>query len=370
MKSDEYRTIRHGAAVIRRTDRGLIAVEGPDRADFLQGLLTNDVAALGDGAGCYAAYLTPQGRMVADMDVFSLDERLLLDVDAAVAPVLAARLDSLIFTEEATVTDWSGTHVSYGVHGPAALEVAGAALDRLGAVLAAASGVRGLGPHGCLQAAADGMTTIIARSDELGVPGLALVAERDGAAALRSALVSAGGEEIGAATAEVVRVESGRPAFPADMDTETIPLEAGIEGRAINLTKGCYVGQEVIIRVLHRGGGRVARKLVGLTLGTPGSGADSQLAVPARGTRIQHDGQPVGEVTSAVVSPVLGCVIALGYVPRALAETGTRVDVEQGGGRTAAVVTQVPFVDPAAGRLTDFSGPRVRRPGRAPRPPA
>ena len=342
MRSGEYRAIRRGAAVVRRAGRGLIVFDGPDRADFLQGLLTNDVAALGDGAGCYAAYLTPQGRMLADMDVFSLGERMLLDVDVDVAPGLAARLESLIFTEEAGVADWSGTHASYGVHGPEALGVAAAALDRLGAGRDKVSGVRGLGAHRCLQASADGMTTIVARGDELGVPGLALVTERGAAAALHTALLAAGGVEIDAATAEVVRVESGRPAFPADMDTETIPLEAGIEGRAISLTKGCYVGQEVIIRVLHRGGGRVAKKLVGLTLGTAGSAAAAQ--VPDLGARLHHDGRPVGEVTSAVVSPARGCVIALGYVPRTLAEPGTRVDVEQDAGRTAAVVTQLPFV--------------------------
>ena len=336
--------------MIRRADRGLIAVDGPDRADFLQGLLTNDVGALRDGTGCYAAYLTPQGRMVADMDVFSLGERMLLDVNADVAPVLAGRLDSLIFTEEASVADWSGTHASYGVHGPAALDVAAAALDRLGAGRDAASGVRGLGAHRCLQASADGMTAVVARGDELGIPGLALVTEGAAATALHAALLAAGGAEIDAATAEVVRVESGRPAFPADMDTETIPLEAGIEGRAISLTKGCYVGQEVIVRILHRGGGRVARKLVGLTLGTAGSAVDAQ--IPGRGARLHHDGQPVGKVTSAVISPARGCVIALGYVPRALAEAGTRVDVEQDGGRTAAVVTQLPFVNPESRRAS------------------
>lgn len=349
MKSDAYYAIRHGAAVIRRSDRGLIAVDGPDRADYLQGLLTNDVAALGNGAGCYAAYLTPQGRMVADMDVFSLDGRMLLDVSAAVAPVLAARLDSLIFTEDATVADWTGTHVSHAVHGPQALDVAGAALERLGAGREAASGVRGLGPHRCLTVSADGMAVVAARGDELGVPGLSLVTERDSAEALRAALVTAGGVEIDAATTEVVRVESGRPAFPADMDTETIPLEAGIEGRAISLAKGCYVGQEVIIRVLHRGGGRVARKLVGLTLDLADGAAGQEVSVPNRGVRLHHDGQPVGEVTSAVVSPALGGVIALGYLPRALAEAGTRVDVELDGGLTAAVVTAVPFVEPADG---------------------
>ena len=346
MNTEQYRAVRGGAGMIRRTTRGLLAVEGADRADFLQGLLTNDVTGLAAGAGCYAAYLTPQGRMLADMDVFNLGERILLDVDGAGAPALAARLDSLIFTEEATVADRSGTHASYGVHGPAALDVAAAALERLGAGREAVSAVRGLEPHGCLEAPAGGMAVAAARGDELGVPGLTLIARRDAAGALRAALAAAGGTEIGAPTADTVRVESGRPAFPVDMDAETIPLEAGIEGRAISLEKGCYVGQEVIIRVLHRGGGRVARKLVGLTLAPAGGAASPDVQVPARGAEINHDGRPVGKVTSAVVSPMLDRVIALGYVPRALAEAGTRVDVEQDGGLVAAVVTGLPFVEP------------------------
>ena len=86
-----------------------------------------------------------------------------------------------------------------------------------------------------------------------------------GGGLLRDALAGAGAG-VDPATADVVRVESGRPRFGRDMDEHTIPLEAGIEDRAISFTKGCYVGQEVIIRVLHRGGGRVARRLVGLTL--------------------------------------------------------------------------------------------------------
>ena len=348
MKIEEYRAVRTGAGVIRRTARGLIAVEGVDRAEFLQGLLTNDVAALRAGAGCYAAYLTPQGRMLADMDVFNLGERMLLDVDVAGAPDLAARLDSLIFTEEATVADWSGTHASFGVHGPAALDVAAAALERLGAGREAAAGVRGLAPHGCLEAPANGLAVTAARADELGVPGLALIAAGGDAEAVRVALAAAGGKEIGASAAETVRIESGRPAFPVDMDTETIPLEAGIEERAISLTKGCYVGQEVIIRVLHRGGGRVARKLVGLTVADAGGAGKPDARVPARGARVHHDGQPVGKVTSAVASPALDCAIALAYVPRALAEEGTRVAVEQDGELAAAVVTGLPFVDPAA----------------------
>src|SRR6185295_19333449 len=91
-------------------------------------------------------------------------------------------------------------------------------------------------------------------------------------------------------TAEALRIERGVPHFNRDMDEETIPLEAGIESRAISFSKGCYVGQEVIIRVLHRGHGRVARKLVGLIC--------DDGPVPAAGAPVAAGGRDVGQVTS------------------------------------------------------------------------
>ena len=99
---------------------------------------------------------------------------------------------------------------------------------------------------------------------------------------LRERLHAAGAVDADADAAEALRIEAGVPKFHRDMDEETIPLEAGIEARAISLTKGCYVGQEVIIRVLHRGHGRVARRLVGLTL--DGDGASAGRA-PGQGRR-------------------------------------------------------------------------------------
>ena len=122
------------------------------------------------------------------------------------------------------------------------------------------------------------------------------------------------------------------------MTTETIPLEAGIESRAISTTKGCYVGQEIIIRVLHRGHGRVAKKLVGLTL-SPSS------SVPAAGERIHGgaDDRDIGVVTSAVSSPAAGGPIALGYVHRDFVADGTSVAIESGGVRAPATVRRLPF---------------------------
>ena len=118
------------------------------------------------------------------------------------------------------------------------------------------------------------------------------------------------------------------------MDEETIPLEAGIEPRAISLTKGCYVGQEVIIRVLHRGHGRVARKLVGLLL----DGSDA----PAAGAVIRAADREIGAVTSGTFSPSLQQPIALGYVHRDFVAPATAVTV----GGVPAVVTALPFVAP------------------------
>ena len=355
MTPDQYRAFRSAAAVIERSTRACIAVEGADRTDYLQGLLTNDVAALGPGDGCYAAYLTPQGRMVADMEVFNLGDRILLDVDRGVKAALVERFDALIFTEDAAVADWSATCVSFGVHGPSALEVTAAALGdpEVGAGAGDPPDVRGLEPHRCRSLPADGASVVAARTDELGVPGVVIVVDRPRADALRRALASAGGRCADPAAGEVVRIESGRPRFPDDMDGETIPLEAGIEQRAISFTKGCYVGQEVVIRILHRGEGRVARKLVGLTIEGAGDGAGPDASAPARGASLRHGGGRVGRVTSAAASPALGRAVALGYLPRELTGPGTRVEVDGPGGKLDGVVTPTPFVPP----------PPIRTPG-------
>jgi folate-binding protein YgfZ len=130
----------------------------------------------------------------------------------------------------------------------------------------------------------------------------------------------------------VLRVEGGVPRFHQDMNEDTIPLEAGLESRAISLTKGCYVGQEVIIRVLHRGHGRVARRLIGLVL----EGA----VVPLPGTTVHAEGREVGRVTSGVASIALGRPIALAYVHRDFVAPGIVVLVDG----APAVVTALPFV--------------------------
>ena len=343
MSPEQYRAVRQGTGLLDRSHRGRILVTGTDRIDYLQGLLTNDIAALGPGDGCYSAYLTPQGRLIADLDLFNLGEAVLMDVHGDVKSMLIERFRELVFTEEVEIDDWTEAWTSVGVHGPSAPDVFEAALGKL-ADDGGATAVRRLQPHQCVRLSNRAGAVIAARTDELGELGFSLFVERDGTAAVAEALVAAGGVEIDRETRDVVRVESGRPAFPDDMDQETIPLEAGIEDRAISDSKGCYVGQEVIIRILHRGQGRIARKLAGLTLGVAATGADVDLRVPEKGAAVLSGDEAVGCVTSAALSPTLGRVIALGYLPRDLVEPGSPVSVVLGVGRVEAAVTARPFV--------------------------
>ena len=343
MSPEQYRAVRQGAGLLDRSHRGRVLVTGTDRIDYLQGLLTNDIAALGPGDGCYSAYLTPQGRLIADLDLFNLGEAVLIDIHGDVTSFLIERFRELVFAEEVEIDDWTETWTSFGLYGPSAADVFEAAFEK-SVDDEGATAVRRLQPHRCARLSSRAGAVILARTDELGELGFSLFVERDGAAVAAQALVAAGGVEIDHETRDVVRVESGRPAFPDDMDQETIPLEAGIEDRAISDSKGCYVGQEVIIRILHRGQGRIARKLAGLTLGVEATAADGDLRVPEKGAAVLSGDEAVGRVTSAALSPTLGRVIALGYLPRDLAEPGSRVSVALGADRVEAIVTARPFV--------------------------
>ena len=115
-----YDAARRDAAFLDRSKRGQIVVSGPDRAAYLQGLLTNDIVALKAGDGCYAAYLTPQGRMIADLLVYELGDVILLGVPADVTEKLLTRLDQFVFTEDVKLGNVTGTFAQYAVVGPRA----------------------------------------------------------------------------------------------------------------------------------------------------------------------------------------------------------------------------------------------------------
>jgi folate-binding protein YgfZ len=333
-----YKALRGAAGLVDRSDRGRLRLTGQDRRDYLQGLLTNDITALSAGTGCYACLLTAQGRMISDMYAIETGDAVVLDLEREMTTKVFAHLEEFVFTEDVQVLDETASLAQLGVFGPRAAEVVSRVL------------ARGGGGADLTSDALDALhvlenrvvrwndrSLIVVRRDEVGVPGFDVLVDRTLAAEVAQAVRDAGAVEVNAETVDVVRVESGVPVFLKDMTDDTIPLEAGIEGRAISLTKGCYVGQEIIIRVLHRGGGRVARRLVGLTF-------DPGAAVPVAGDHVRSGDREIGRITSAVQSAALQCPIALGYVHRDFVGEGTAVVVVSGSSTAPAVVTVLPFV--------------------------
>jgi folate-binding protein YgfZ len=323
-----YEAARRGAGLIDRSDRGRIVVSGKDRAEYLQGLLSNDIVRLKTGGGCYATYLTPQGRMIADLLVYELGDLILLTMSGDVTATVLGKLDQFIFSEDVKLGDVTDTFGQCAVIGPGAASVVADVVTGI-----SADQLSVLEDHGNVKASLDGQPAIIARVTDTGEPGFDVFVEHAQAQALNVRLQDAGAVPVDAATAETVRIESGVPLFHRDMDEDTIPLEAGIEERAISLTKGCYVGQEVIIRVLHRGHGRVARKLVGLLI--------EGRSTPPAGAPIRSGDREIGHVTSATFSSALDRPIALAYVQRDFVQPGTPVTVADG---VPAAVSTLPFV--------------------------
>ncbi len=337
-ESDQYRALREGAGLLDRSDRGRLVLTGGDRRAYLQGILTNDIEALAPGSGCYAAYLTAQGRMLADLRVFEMGDAILVDLDVSQAAATCDRWSMFIFSEDVQVTDATATTAQVGVYGPAAAAALAGALHAgrsSDGQSPTADVLGGMPLYGNARWDVAGSPVTVLRSDDPGILGFDVVLPLELRDSLLARLEEHGAVSVGAGIAEVTRIERGRPKFGVDMTEDTIPLEAGIEDRAISLTKGCYVGQEIIIRVLHRGGGRVARRLVGLAF-------PPEAAVPAAPDRIYSAGREIGVITSAASSLALGHPIALGYVRREFTVAGTPVDV--GESRAPASVAALPFV--------------------------
>ena len=282
---------------------------------MLQGILTNRVPEapfpvgpdVTGGAALYAAVLTPKGRMVTDLRVVrgprGEEDGLLLDVPALALPGLLAHLDKYMpprFAKSVDVTELTG---SFTAAGPGAA----AALSREGLGLRVeTSDLTALAEGEWRWFDGGGAGVLAIRSGDLTTPAFDVVADRSTGDALAARLIEAGAAELTPSELDVLRVEAGRPSWGADMDQETLLPETGIDSRAIDHTKGCYTGQEVIVRIRDRG--HVNRRLRGLRLG----GAP----LPERGAELWIEGRdrPVGAVTSAVSSPRAGGGLALGYL--------------------------------------------------------
>jgi folate-binding protein YgfZ len=321
----EYGALRSGAALVDRSSRLRMFFSGAKAAEALTGLVTNDVLALRPGGGLYGAALTPKGKVISDVRIFSCPTELLVDGPRSAAEGFTAMIRKFVNPRLARYADVSNTLRSVGVFGPRAHAAIAEAL----VVDAIALAELGLYQH--LPLEIDGVSGLVAAIPDLGVPGFDLFVPVETVAEVWNRLVRAGAQPTGAAACDVARIEAGRPLWGVDMDENTLAQEAKFDALGgISYTKGCYTGQETVARVHFRG--HVNRSLRGL---------QSARVIPRGAQLFGHDSQPCGDVRSSADSPRFG-PIAMAMLKRGV-ETGGEVVARWNEGESAAVVRELPF---------------------------
>lgn len=339
---EEHAALTTACGLVDRSERGKLALTGPGAVEFLNGQITNDVARLAAGEGCYAAFLTHKGKMLGDLRVLAVGvEELLLDTERVALQALFDMIRRFKLGYDVELHKRTLECALLSLVGPNARAIAAAACSengeeselgdpRAAAAARLAAGRRDdrldlpVADHSHRGARVGDAPVRLVATEASGVDVLCDASDRAG---VRDALIAAGARPVSDGAAEVLRVERGVPRYGVDLDDSTIPQEAGLNERAVSFDKGCYVGQETVARLHYKG--KPTRHLRGLRLSEPAaSGAELRL-----GDRV------VGALGSVAVSPRLG-PIGLALVRRE-AEPGARVAV--GGDEVAAEVVALPF---------------------------
>lgn len=325
----EYRAVRTAAGLCDLSGRGKLRMTGADRQRFLHRVVTNDVEPLGAGESVYACMLTPHGKIISDMTVYVREEDLLIDVEPGMAGVLRDTLDRYALMDDVEIADVTARYGLIGVYG----RRADACLRGLAAPLAP------LPPGGNAEIEWNGLSLTVARSHRTGEIDYDVYVPAESAGELWKALLGGEGDAschpVGIDTLEVLRVEAGIPRCTAELDDRIIPNEA-VKDRAVSFTKGCYIGQEPVVMMEHRG--RPNRLLSGLAI--------EGETLPERNAAIRRDGKDAGWITTAVRGRAVDGVIALGFVRRRFRESGGPLEVVVNGGLAGAEIVDLPFYDP------------------------
>ena len=321
--SEEYALVRRGVGLLERGQLGVLELTGRDRATFLHALLSNEIKALGPGQGCAATLLDVHGKVQVVLSIWVADDRIFVVTPPAMAEKTAEALDHYLFAEKVVIRDISRESALFVLAGPQAR----ATIERLA----------GAGPPEARWshvAAKLGETPVrlVTGGGETGEPEVWIMCAAGDAPAVREALFGAGVRLVGPEALESLRIEAGTPLFGHDVDDSVLLPEIPFEN-LLSYAKGCYPGQEVVVRIRDRG--HVNRMLRGIVL----EGGDA----PPAGAEVVIDEAPVGKVTSAAWSFGLERPIALAFVRRQHAEPGTRVAVRVGGRAVAGSVSALPF---------------------------
>jgi folate-binding protein YgfZ len=318
---EEYWTVRKTVGLADISHIGRLKISGKDRISFLNGLLTNDVSQLRENGGQRTALLNSKARVLADLYLYAQPDSLLVDTGESPGPHVKEILDRFIITEDVQIHDATPELVQMTVQGPrssrAIKQVLGVEVQNL--------------KH--FEQMSLGPSTIIAR-DRTGQSGYDIILPVLEADPVWHGFLLNGGEiglnPVGSEALEILRLEAGYPKYSVDIDENTIVLEAGFKD-AINFTKGCYLGQEVVARATHIG--RVNKQLVRIEV-------ETKEPVAPR-SKLMSEGREAGFITSAAFSPGLGKITSLGYANREFAKEGAKLNVLSSETSSPATVTKV-----------------------------
>lgn len=313
----EYAALRSTAGVMDAPHRGVLAITGADRLDFLDRIVTQDLGELKPGTACESFILNRKGRIDGDLLLVELGDRMLVESDLHQMEVIAAALDEHLFTEDVTIQDASSQHHQIAIHGPGAIDLLQAARD--------CGGVNSPRPFEAMVIEIGSAEVVVVRRDQVGDPGLSLIIPLQRAEDVWNALLEAAagkGRPAGWYAFNTARIEAGTSLFNLDFGSMNLPHETGVIDRRVSFKKGCYPGQEIVARTENLG--RPRQILRGLR--PPGD------AVPVTGEAVfagDESGEPdsqVGIITSSTPSPMLGFApIAFAMLKSAAAEIGSAV---------------------------------------------
>ena len=302
----QYGAVRDGGVgLLDLSDRGRISVSGSEAVMFLNGLITNDLKTLGENRWMPAAFPNVQGRLLAAVRVIRRRDDILLDTEATTREKVLKIIERFTLAGDFKVRDLTDEIPQISFQG----RTAGELVEKI-------YGVKDLPRDGIWQ---NENVTII-RATHTAEDGFDVI----------GAAVSDGATAVSKEVQEILRIEAGIARYGVDMDETNVVTETNLDD-AVSYTKGCYLGQEIIVRIKHRG--HVAKKLTGLRFDT-----DHKVA---SATMIKSiDDKEIGRVTSATFSPKLGTTVGLGYVRYEHLTPGTPIMVDN----VAGSVQSLPLI--------------------------
>ena len=332
----EFIALRTSCGVYDLGFRTKISLTGGDRVRWLNGMVTNNVRDLAVGQGVYAFLLNPQGHILGDLYSYNRGESITIDTDLGQAERILATFDHYIIMDDVEVANLSGQLTALGVAGPKAT----------GMLASAGFAVGEMPPLQVQSVMWQGTECSVVRGEDADHAVYEIWTSPANVRQLWDALSAAGAAPVGSNALEMHRIVSGIPRYGVDIRERDLPQETE-QARALNFTKGCYVGQEIVERIRSRGA--VHRKFTGFL---------AEGAAPiAAGTKVVAGEKEVGEVTSSAYLqlPELHKTMALGYIRREVGVPGREVVI----GEAKATVVQLPIADAALARI---EGSLERRP--------